>query len=156
MVRAQSVLVSVGLLVASTCFADVLTFDSLPNSGLFLCTGGLVPNGYGGLNWNNFAYLNATVSPCSIEGYGTALTSSPNVGFNDGGDPASITSATPFTLVSADFAAAWNDGLTVSIIAKLGATTVATDNFTFSTTTRVLEAFNFGPVTELDFSSSGA
>src|SRR5215472_2998888 len=97
------VLVSVGLLVVSTCLADVLTLDSLPDTpGMFLCTGGIVPNGYGGLNWNNFGYLNAAVFPCSTEsGYGTALTSSPNVGFNILGNPASITSATPFTLESA-------------------------------------------------------
>jgi hypothetical protein len=73
-----------------------------------------VPNGYGGLSWNNFAYLNATVSPYAGSGYGTALASSPNVGFNLGGNPASITSATPFIFVSADFAAAWNDGLTLT------------------------------------------
>lgn len=144
------------LLAVSTCFSDILTFDGLPDSGgLLLCTGGVTPNGYGGLNWNNFGYVNATVSPCSVEGYGTALTSPPNVGFNEGGNPASITSATPFTLLSGDFAAAWNDGLTVAITAKLGATTVGTLDFTLNTTTRTLETFSFGQVTELDFSSSG-
>jgi hypothetical protein len=87
-----------------------------------------------------------------VVGYGTALTSPPNVGFNTIGNPASISSATPFTLLNAEFAAAWNDGLMVSITAKLGATTVGTDNFTLNTTTKTLETFSFGPVTELDFS----
>jgi hypothetical protein len=151
------VLVSVGLLVVSTCLADVLTLDSLPDTpGMFLCTGGIVPNGYGGLNWNNFGYLNAAVFPCSTEsGYGTALTSSPNVGFNILGNPASITSATPFTLESAYFAAAWNDGLTVSITAKSGANTVAMLNLTLNTEMKMFETFDFGPITELDFSSFG-
>jgi hypothetical protein len=148
------------LAVLSACFlpatlswAEVITFDDLPAVGCV--PSGTIPNGYAGLDWNNFGYSNATISPCSLEGYGTALTSSPNVAFNDSGNPASISSVTPFTLVSADFAAAWNNGLMVSITAKLGATTVGTDNFTLNISTRVLETFNFGPVTELDFSSSG-
>jgi hypothetical protein len=44
------------------------------------------------------------------------------------------------TVVSGDFAAAWNDGLMVSITAKLGATTLGSVNFTFNTTTRARNA----------------
>jgi hypothetical protein len=152
--RLLAVLSACFLPATSTALAAVITFDDL--SAVGCPPSGTVPNGYAGLGWNNFGYTNATIFPCSVEGYGTALTSSPNVAFNVFGNPASITSVTPFTLVSGDFAAAWNDGLLVSITAKLGATTVGTFNFTLNTTTRVLETgFNFGPVTELDFSSSG-
>ena len=83
------------------------------------------------------------------------LTSPPNVGFNGNGQTASITSITPFSLISANFSAAWNDGLTVSVTAKSGTTTVGAIDFTLNTATKALQMFNFGPVTELDFSSSG-
>jgi len=141
--------------MASTGLAANITFDDLPTNAFCYGGGQNVPDGYGGLNWNNFDYIDATVPSCSVEGYGTAMASSPNVGYDGSGDPASITSATPFTLVSAEFAAAWVDDLTLCVTAMSGATTVGTVDFTLNTSTKVLETFNFGPVTELDFSSSG-
>jgi hypothetical protein len=95
--------------------AGLVTFDDLPAVG---CGGTNLPASYAGLTWNGWGYDNATLAPCSIDGYGIALTSSPNVAFNLGGGISgaidSITSTTPFELVSGDFAAAFNDGLTIS------------------------------------------
>jgi hypothetical protein len=53
------------------------------------------------------------------------------------------------------FASVWNDGLNVQITAKDGTAVVGMVNLTLNTTVRVFETFNFGPLTELDFSSSG-
>ncbi|MBV8730830.1 MAG: PEP-CTERM sorting domain-containing protein, partial [Acidobacteriia bacterium] len=88
-------------------------------------------------------------------GYGTALTSAPNVGFNKNGNPASITSATPFTVQSGVFAAAFNDGLTLFVTGKEGGVAVGTESFLLNTTMPELETFSFGAVTELDFFSLG-
>src|ERR1700680_2276881 len=144
-------------LVAGSVFwglasGTTITFDDVPGS----CAPATpVPSGYMGLTWTNFAIVNATTSPCSLAGYGTALTSSPNVGLNGFGLPASFSSPTPFTFDSAYFAAAFFDGLAVSVTAKSGITTVGTANFTLNTTTKELVTFSFGPVTEVDFSASG-
>ncbi len=141
------------LLTIPTAPAATITFDNLP--AVSCVPSKTIPNGYDGLNWTNFGYDNGTVAPCSVEGYGPDLTSSPNVGFNKGGTPASVTSASPFTVGSGVFAAVFNDGLTLSVTGKDGGVTVGTMNFVLSTTTADLETFSFGPVTELDFSSSG-
>jgi hypothetical protein len=141
------------LLAASKGLAETVTFDNLP--AVSCIPSKTISNGYDGFNWSNFGYDKGTVAPCSAEGYGTALTSGTNVGFNKEGDPASITSATPFTVQSGVFAAAFNDGLTVTVTGIEGGVTVGTESFVLNTTTAALEIFSFGPVTELDFSASG-
>jgi len=108
------------------------------------------------LIWNDWGYTSA---PFGNDGYATALTSSPNVAFNPGagspGNFAIITSPTPFTLSSGEFAGAFDNGLTITVNAKLFGNQVGTVNFNVDETTRLLQTFNFGPVTELDFSVSG-
>lgn len=141
------------LLVPSAATASTITFDNLPATGCFPSSP--VPVGYDGLNWSNFGYTNATQFPCSIEGYGVVLTSSPNVGFNSVGADASISDDSPFIAVSADFAAAWNEGLTLTVTGKNNGVTVGIDTLLLTTTTKNFMTFDFGPVTELDFSSSG-
>ena len=130
----------------------VITFDDLP-----LASGGApIPTSYAGLTWNDWGYTSA---PFGNDGFATALTSSPNVAFNLGafspGNFAIITSSTPFTLSSGEFAGAFDNGLTITVTAKLFGNQVGTVNFNVDETTRLLQTFNFGPVTELDFSVSG-
>jgi len=143
------VLVGTFLFSGSRCLANVITFDDLPQD----CSGNAIPDGYRGLDWFVFGHDNATAVGCYPSGLATVLTSFPNVAF--GNDGASITSSTPFELLSGYFAAVWNDGLDVEITAKLGSSVVGTESLTLNTTAKVFEMFNFGPVTELDFSSSG-
>jgi hypothetical protein len=144
------------LSLAAGAQGTVIGFDDLPAVS---CSGTPLPPSYAGFNWNGWGYDNATVAPCSTSGYGTALTSPPNIGFNlGGGIPgaiATITSNSPFTLLSGDFAAAWNDGLTITVTGKFFGIPVGTLNFTVNTATKTLETFDFGSVTELDFSSAG-
>jgi hypothetical protein len=49
---------------------------------------------------------------------------------------------------------AFDNGLTIMVTAKLFGSQVGTVNFNVDETTRLLQTFNFGPVTELDFSVS--
>jgi hypothetical protein len=148
-----SVLVCLFALAGSNVFGETITFDNLP--AVSCVPSKTIPDGYDGFDWSNFGYDNGTVSPCSLEGYGTALTSGKDVGFNLKGNPASMTSGTPFTVQSGVFAAAFNDGLTVTVTAMDAGVTVGTQSFVLNTTTASLVTFSFGPVTELDFSSSG-
>jgi hypothetical protein len=84
----------------------------------------------------------------------TALTSPPNIAFNlyNRGNLYIISSPTAFTLLSGEFAAAFDVDLTITVTAKLFGDQVGTVNFNIDETTRLLETFNLGPVTELDFS----
>jgi hypothetical protein len=141
---------AVALLPLAT--GGVITFDDLP-----LSSGGApIPTSYAGLNWSDWGYTSAPFVP---SGYATVLTSSPNVAFNMGADVpgnlAIISSPTPFTVLSGEFAAAFDNDLTITVTAELFGSPVGTVNFTVDETTRLLQTFNFGPVTELDFSVSG-
>lgn len=141
--------VALTLMVSSTlASAQVITFDDLPES-----TGTQIGNGYQGLDWNNFYYLSGPLDPDS--GYQNGTVSSPNVGYNGFGDPASFTSATPFTLTSADITAAWNNGLNVEVIGYNGATELYDNNYTVNTTGPTDIAFDYSGITEVEFITSG-
>src|SRR5436309_15366656 len=63
----------------------VLTFDELsPGTGYVP-----ISNGYGGLIWSNFSCINGSLRPSS-EDYHNGVVSTPNVAFNDYGNPASL------------------------------------------------------------------
>ena len=83
------------LFLCSASFGNVITFNSLPNNG------SAVPNGYGGLGWNNFAAMTMPLPPAT-----TAFTFAPSSGsvaFNRGAGPASFSSSSTFTFTSAMF-----------------------------------------------------
>lgn len=72
-----------------------LTFDDISTSFQTV-----IPNGYGGLNWNNWFVVN-TLVPSGLD-YANGVVSSPNVAADGGdGSPASFSSSTAFTLNSA-------------------------------------------------------
>jgi hypothetical protein len=132
--------------------AEVITFDDVSAPGFAI----LVPSPYHTLNWPNFNLVN-TVLLAGPSGYQNGTVSSPNVAFNQGGSPAAITGASPFTFNSGDFTGGWNDGLTIKVVGKLGGVAVLGDSTTFAVNTSgpTLETFDWANVDELDFSSSG-
>jgi hypothetical protein len=85
-------IVLIGMVAGMSASATLLTFDSLPTGALPAPGYGVIPNGYGGLNWNNFGVLNGSVMDPSY-GYHTGMVSPNNVAFNLYGDPASITTS---------------------------------------------------------------
>jgi hypothetical protein len=119
---------------------------------------GIIQNGYGGLNWSNFgwvnrAYVTANYGP---SGYANGTVSGPNVAYNESGDPASITSpSSSFGLVSGYFTGAWNNGLSVTVTGKKGGSIVDTKTFLVNTTGPTLETFDWSGLDEIDFASSG-
>jgi hypothetical protein len=91
-----------------------LGFDppSLPATTTF----SLVPNGYGGLNWDNVYYINKNYLVGS--GYDHGTVSAPNAAFNGFGNVATIVDPTAgefFNFNSADLTAAWINGLHVRV-----------------------------------------
>ena len=146
-----AVIAGIALVASSSAKAETLTFDDLSNYAP-------VPNGYGGLNWNNFNALN-TVQELAYDGpngYTNGVVSSPNVLYNVDANPASISSPTAFTLNSGEFTAAWNDGLQV-LATALNTTTnqFYFQTFTVNTSGPTLETFNWANINEVTFSSYG-
>jgi VPDSG-CTERM motif len=146
----KTILVAGALASSGSLFAissETITFDDLPSSGTS------VPNGYAGMNWNNFGYING---PTEGFGYANGTVSSPNVGYNEFGTPASFMSAsTPFDLTSAYITGAWNDGLNVEVIGFNGVTTEYDNTYTVNTSGPSHITFNYDDITSVEFVSSG-
>src|ERR1700722_12016060 len=103
------------LFMSALTRADVVTinFDDLTSStGINSING--IPNGYNGLDWYNFyvaasdAYPDSTFANGVVSGNYAALD-----GY--GATPATISSPTPFELVSADLTAQWDPTDTVEV-----------------------------------------
>lgn len=134
-------LLTTGVVNAS---ASTLTFEGLTDRNS-------ITNGYGGLSWNNFSALDT--SSYTASGYVNGTVSGNMVAYNAYGQPASITSLTAFTLNSAFFTGAWNNGLTIHVTGS-GATNYATD-IVVSTTTPTNYVFNWTGLTSVNFSTFG-
>ncbi len=149
--------VVVAALVASigTSFAqtEILTFDDLSWSGYVYEQ---IPNGYGGLQWNNFFVLNTAqeLSSFGRNGEVNGVVSPPNVAFNGGGAAAFISDGS-FNLNSAYLMAAWNDGLQVEVQGFVGDTLTFDNTYTVGTQGSTLINFNYVGVDEVNFISSG-
>jgi hypothetical protein len=129
--------------------ATLITFDELPTAPAFQVT-----NGYDGLNWINFDYLDATVIPYT-SGYGNGLKSGKNVGYNPNGGSAGFSYAGTFDFVSGYFTAAWNNGLSITAVGLLNGVIVDTTSFTVNATGPTFKTFNWTGIDEVDFSSGG-
>ena len=154
-----STLVAAALVASSgmaTAQSELLTFDDLvPGNlpGADTTYEGPIPNGYNGLQWNNFWVKDTLTSP-SPSGYQYGLVSANNVAFNGAGSPAMISDQS-FNLNSAYLTAAWNDGLQVEVQGFVGATLTHDNTYTVNTTGPTLINFNYLGVDEVNFISSG-
>jgi hypothetical protein len=127
-----------------------LTFDDLAGEDA-----GSVPPGYGGLNWSNFFFLNASDTTKRPSGYQAGMISAPNVAYNGNGNRASIIGPSPFDLLSASLTAAWNDNLNVEVKGYAGTRLSYDRIIALSPTAPTLINFNCFGVDEVDFISSG-
>ena len=140
--------------VSSPIAADTLTFDDLTPTAP---GGTAIPASYGGLNWSNFYFLNATTDTTYglFNGYRQGRVSGDNVAFNGSATTASLTGGGAFDFQSASLTAAWNDGLTVTVQAYLGNTLKYTKTLTIDSTAPTLVNFNFAAIDRLTFDSAG-
>jgi hypothetical protein len=107
---------------------------------------------YAGFQWNNFYIVDKDGLPGS--GYQNGATSGQYVAYNAYGEPASISSATGFSLVSGMFTAAWNNGLEVTVYGT-GLDTSYSKTFTLNAAGPVEITFGWQGLTSLVFTSSG-
>ncbi|MGA2174129.1 MAG: immunoglobulin domain-containing protein [Verrucomicrobiota bacterium] len=134
----------------ATQTVDLITFDDLPDNETLLP----VPGGYAGLSWSNFLQLDGINYPYP-SGYAAAVISASNVAVNASGEAASISSANPFTLLSAYLTAPWNDNLEVEAQGFSGARVIYDNTYTLSATQPTLINFNYAGVTRVNFIASG-
>jgi uncharacterized repeat protein (TIGR03803 family) len=127
----------------------LITFDDLTDNGV----GTPITNGYHGLDWNSFYVLNTPDYETQNSGYITGTVSPPNVAYNASGDPASISSATSFTLTSGYFTAAWENGLSLQVVGLNGATTEYDNTYTLNTSGPLFITFPNLPITQAQFST---
>ncbi|HUD48046.1 MAG TPA: choice-of-anchor tandem repeat GloVer-containing protein, partial [Candidatus Baltobacteraceae bacterium] len=126
----------------------LITFDNLIGTHL------PVPNGYFGLTWSNFYYLNG-VDYGEPSGFTAGVVSTNNIAYNNGGTPAAVSASAPFNFVSGYLTAAWNDNLQVEVKGYNGAALIYDNTYILSATTPTLIMFNYMGVTSVQFSSSG-
>ena len=133
--------------------SDLITFDDLPTPGP---SGSLIPNGYGGLDWSNFYYLNGTTYQYQPNGYNNGIVSPHNVALNGYGSTAmNSASGGTFEFNSAYFTGAWNDGLQMTVQGYDNSMLLDSVTFTINTSGPTLETFDWTGVNELVFSSIG-
>ncbi len=139
-----------GLCLADTASATLITFDDLPDNSVYQ----RIPNPYAGFDWSpHFLYLNGAdyIYP---SGYKNGVVSKKNVAFNGGGSngepppPVNFSRRLPFELDSFDLAAAWRDGLEVTVTGERcssAQTCVVVDSktLTVSTSGSTPETFNW-------------
>jgi hypothetical protein len=108
------ILISAILLVFGVCgisAANVLTFDDLTTSSY-----DIIPDGYGGFDWDNMYFINSSLYP--VSGYYNGTVSEHNVAFNGYANVATVQDG-KFDFVGAYFTAAWRTGLTVELTGYL-------------------------------------
>jgi hypothetical protein len=129
----------------------VITFDDLPSPGAGSM---VVPNGYAGLQWDNFRYLDPVLQGIQNSGYYHGMISAPQVAYNSFGDPATISGGS-FNLLSAYLTGGWNDGLQVEVQGFAGGTQIYDNTYTVNSTAPSLINFEYLGIDSVRFSSFG-
>lgn len=137
-------------LSAVSSFATTLNFDEFKVSTSFA---NLSTTNYGGFTWSNFFVGDNTGD--TGPGYTTGAVSGINTAFNGGGNAATFSSATAFSLNEAVFAGAWNDGLNLRIAATTADNQTLTKDLVLNTQSATDVVFNWNNLTSVSFVSSG-
>jgi hypothetical protein len=145
-------LFAAAFLLAGSAVAAPLTFDDLSTD-----TADFVPDGYGGLHWDNMAFANVPWldSIYGVSGYSHGLVSGSNLAFNNSGNPAGFSADAPFTFNSAYFTGAWSNGLTVLVTGYVGGDATFSKTFTVDSTGPTFETFNWTGLSSVLISTSG-
>ena len=120
-------------------------------------TGIIIPSGYQGLSWSNFAVLNAVLfTGGGTNGYFNGMVTVSNVAYNPFGTPAEIDSlGTNFDFLSAYLTAAWNSNLNIEVKGFSEGTLLYSTNVVVSWQGPTLIAFDYLNIDRLYFNSFG-
>jgi hypothetical protein len=141
------------LLDVPSALAETITFDDLDP---FYSQEAPISD-YAGLTWKNFYSMNVSARYASsyATGYFAGMVSAPFVAYNSNGDVAEFSADTPFTFVSASLAAAWLDGLEITVEGYLDSTLVESRIVKVSPTASQLFTFDYKGVNRVVFTPSG-
>ncbi|QLE47163.1 PEP-CTERM sorting domain-containing protein [Nostoc sp. C057] len=136
--------------IGAVAQATVLTFDDIAP----IPVNDRISNGYGGLNWDNFDYINGSNTALSLTGYDNGRVSGDYVAFNGFGDTALVSDGI-FNFNSAYLTAAWNNGLSVTVEGFKSGATLYSKTVVVDTTQPTLVNFDYLGIDELRFTSFG-
>jgi hypothetical protein len=141
---------SLALLIASSTKALTLTFDDITTENIWI-----VPDGYGGLDWINFAVEDGTNNPGS--GYYNGVVSGRYVAWNNGALQATVSASDypVFSFRSAYLTAAWNNDLNIRVRGMRFNSVQYDTTVTVDTAGPTLFNFDYFNVTHLIFDSYG-
>jgi len=139
--------------ISGTASALVLTFDDVSTIMY-----DAIPEGYGGLDWDNFYVVHEDYCPGS--GYDNGVVSHNYVAYNFGGSPASILISAgdgfpAFDFEGAYITGAWNDGLSVNIVGYLDGSEIYNQTVVVDTDGPTWFDADYYNIDELLFTSSG-
>lgn len=135
----------------SASFATVLTFDQFSTTGDNEIP---VPNGYGGLTWDNIWITDGDPNAHGLSGYYYGTTSGSDVAFNGIGLPGAITGS-PFDFIGAYLTGAWNNGLNIRVQGYRGGVLEYDRTVVVDSTAPTFFHFDYAEVDKLAFSSFG-
>ena len=113
-----------------------------------------LPDNYGGFTWG-WAYNTIGKAAAFGSGYDHGTTGNRSIFVYYFGDGNSITSATLFNFIGADFAAAWDASQTVTLTGYRGGMLVGSTSATITNTEATFVTANFAEIDELRVSGSG-
>ncbi|CAF3094809.1 unnamed protein product, partial [Rotaria sp. Silwood2] len=133
--------------------SSLITFDDITN--VTNTSGVPVPNGYGGLNWENVLVLNGLNDSNPGTGYKTGVVSPPYLAFDGFGSPMAITRAATdtFTINSFYSCAAWYDNITLEITGTRTGTTLYTKAVSLFTQSRTFIELNWSDIDTINLNS---
>ncbi|MFA5087605.1 MAG: PEP-CTERM sorting domain-containing protein [Candidatus Omnitrophota bacterium] len=134
--------------LASASQATVLTFDDIGGGG------SAITNGYGGFNWNNMYYLEASNSSYIPSGYNYGLVSGNYVAYNAYGNMAHVNGSV-FDFTGTYLTSAWNSGLNITVEGYLNGSLTNTQTVVVDTTSPTWFNFGYTGIDELRFNSFG-
>lgn len=131
---------------------ELIHFDDLSGAEV------IIPLGYRGLNWTNFATFNASTYVTS--GYRTVLTSIPNVAYNGNGNSMTIAvgpsaSVKSFSIQSFIVAAAWRNNLQLSLVGYRGSAITYNLTMTLNPTPKILLPLHWDNMHRMTLATSG-
>lgn len=115
------------LVAGNTAFSTTLNFDNVVGPPLDTAWEQAIPDGYGGLSWNNAGRINPEMAgyDSSWSGYAGLQNGSDDwVAFNRNANPVTISSDNSWTWQGFTATSAWTDSVDLSIHGSLGGNTV--------------------------------
>ena len=134
---------------------EVLTFDNITTEP---AGGVVIPDGYGGFEWNSvgdhrFDVVNGSSQPES--GFENGVVSDSYVAFNSYGNSSLILRDSAFDFEGAYLTAAWNDGLEITVDGYSDGFLEYTTTVIINTTNPIFFTFNYIDVDKLEFTAFG-